>query len=534
MIFPGLAVLEKISRNPVLAPIALVVLLLVELGLISVLFRNTTDFNCGRTGFVNFCWAFSHNPLRGGLMMLVVVMFLIARPSLVGRLTDGMRLSLPWAGVHVAGVLLIATQLHNVHNGLTDAAFLRLIGLLSIGGALAAIGALLMVFSPHSIAGMFRAAGPLLPIALLVAAIAPEWGRLIQGSWEWEALTTATFLLVGQFLTWLGYAPILDVHTKLIETRDFAVLVGGQCSGIEGFALITLYLMIFVALFNQSLRPGRVWLLFVIGILASWFFNVVRIVVLVSIGAEGNPDLAVNGFHSHAGWVFFTSIAILISVTALRMPFFRRDGGRNDVPAFADDPMVAEVMPFLVLTGTMMLASSLSSTPAILYPARIAAVAVVMALLWRHIRPLIKAPTLIATVAGIGIGLVWLLAQPRGGGVPDGVAELSALGFAVWALVRVIGTVAIVPIAEELFFRKFAIEVFTRRSPALLIPGIIVSSALFGMMHSRFWLAVAAGLIFAALAVRRKDGVSDAIWAHAIANGLIAAYALVMRDWSVI
>ncbi len=58
-----------------------------------------------------------------------------------------------------------------------------------------------------------------------------------------------------------------------------------------------------------------------------------------------------------------------------------------------------------------------------------------------------------------------------------------------------------------------------------------LSALLFGILHGAYWLpATAAGVLFA-LAYRYRGRVGDAVIAHAMTNGLIAAYVLVTGEW---
>ena len=60
---------------------------------------------------------------------------------------------------------------------------------------------------------------------------------------------------------------------------------------------------------------------------------------------------------------------------------------------------------------------------------------------------------------------------------------------------------------------------------------ILVSSALFGALHTGRWLAgTLAGTLFA-IAFYRRGNLADAIVAHATANALVAAYVLSTGSW---
>jgi CAAX prenyl protease-like protein len=62
-------------------------------------------------------------------------------------------------------------------------------------------------------------------------------------------------------------------------------------------------------------------------------------------------------------------------------------------------------------------------------------------------------------------------------------------------------------------------------------PAVLVSSLLFGVLHGRWLAGFLAGLAYALL-LSRRGRLSDAVWAHAITNALIAGYVLATRDWT--
>jgi CAAX prenyl protease-like protein len=106
-----------------------------------------------------------------------------------------------------------------------------------------------------------------------------------------------------------------------------------------------------------------------------------------------------------------------------------------------------------------------------------------------------------------------------------------------WVALRVIGSVAIVPLAEELAFRGY----LTRRLIAIDFESLpvgqfswqawLVSSAAFGLLHGRWLAGMLVGLLYA-LAMYRRGKLGDAVIAHAVTNAMIAATVMATGDWS--
>jgi CAAX prenyl protease-like protein len=119
------------------------------------------------------------------------------------------------------------------------------------------------------------------------------------------------------------------------------------------------------------------------------------------------------------------------------------------------------------------------------------------------------------------------------------IAELTPLAFVAWLCFRGIGTIIMVPIAEELAFRGYLYRVVIARPfesvdlKAFSMRALIVSSVLFGMMHDRWMAAALAGALYALLMCWRGR-LSDAITAHMTTNAVIFAWAVATGQWSLL
>jgi membrane protease YdiL (CAAX protease family) len=66
-----------------------------------------------------------------------------------------------------------------------------------------------------------------------------------------------------------------------------------------------------------------------------------------------------------------------------------------------------------------------------------------------------------------------------------------------------------------------------------MIAAVVISTALFALLHDRWIVAAIAGLVFAGLAWRSRN-ITDAILAHGVANGLIALFAFATGAWHIL
>ncbi len=113
-----------------------------------------------------------------------------------------------------------------------------------------------------------------------------------------------------------------------------------------------------------------------------------------------------------------------------------------------------------------------------------------------------------------------------------GFLDLPADYTIVWKVFRVIGSVLLVPLAEELLFRGYLLRKLLSIKFETVDPrrftwlSWLVSSLLFGWLHQR-WLA---GMAFA-YAQYRNGHLLEAVVAHVTANALISVAVLAFGYW---
>ncbi|PWR02541.1 exosortase E/protease, VPEID-CTERM system [Meridianimarinicoccus roseus] len=510
-------------------------------------YKHDFVFVCRASFPAPLCAALSGAVPRVLAVIGVLCMASMIRPDALHATLRAMRPVLDWRGLGVlaAGCAMIFAPwvLHHVASpdGVAPAAYLAL----WLGGmALAGVGLLGALFTSDTLRAAARPT--VLPVAGLVAfgLVLPEIALAFQPVWRMPWLADLTFETVLILLGALGQSVISDAPTKMIGIDDFGVLVGPQCSGVEGLALITVFLSTYIFLFRDKLHLGRALLLFPIGLLASWTLNTVRIAVLLLIGRYVSPDLAVEGFHSHAGWLMFMALSVGLAVGAHQVRWLQRDGvataarpRRDGHTPFFRDPVTLLILPFAVFMASSTFTAALSETPALLYPVRMAAVALLLGLGWSVLRALPWRLDPLAVATGAACGVLWIVTAPAASAgdalLAARLAELPALLLAGWVAVRLLGTSLIVPLVEELFFRGYILARLDRGGLAWRLVALAVSTALFAAMHDRQIAGALAGLLFGLLYLRRGN-LTDAILSHAAANAVIAGWALTQGDFSVI
>lgn len=133
---------------------------------------------------------------------------------------------------------------------------------------------------------------------------------------------------------------------------------------------------------------------------------------------------------------------------------------------------------------------------------------------------------------GIAVGALWIATDPSNGLPSDLGHWISSLPIwlaATWLLVRALGSVVVVPIAEELAFRGFLARVLISKGRFESVGlrefrplAFSVSSVTFGLMHER-WLAAFLAEAVYALLMYRTTGLSDPIAAHSASTRSFSA-----------
>ncbi len=387
-----------------------------------------------------------------------------------------------------------------------------------------------------------RAAPTQIAIAMLCAGLLVLAGRLSLESWS--ALSGATLAVAHWLLTLYETDVVIDTSHQLLGVGDFEVLILKECSGYEGIGLVVAFLALYSWLMRRDLRFPNALLLFPIAIAAVWLLNAVRIALLLSIGRHVSTAIALNGFHSQAGWIGFLFVGIGITAASSRMALFSRRAATP--PRNVADPndrlLLSLLVPFMALMATSILASLFAPHDEWLYVVKV--VAVGAALWWfRDVYArFASAVSPFSIAVGLGVGILWVATAPKDDAAAElanWLASLPVWAAAAWLGCRALGAVVLMPLAEELAFRGYFQRALITRDFWRLEPGhftwlsFIATSVLFGLMHQRVEAAALAGAVFA-LMLYRTNRLSDAIAAHMAANAVIVGSAILAQQWSLL
>ena len=208
-------------------------------------------------------------------------------------------------------------------------------------------------------------------------------------------------------------------------------------------------------------------------------------------------------------------------------------------------PVVAFVAPFLVYVGIMLLPLS----PGVMFPVRSV---VVLAVLVFASRPFIfLKPSRPLASAGVGalVFVIWvgpdLLFHYRHHWLfENGITGLAASSLppalranVLFIAIRVLSSVALVPVVEELFWRGWLMRWWIDRNFLSVRLGTYQAAAfwvvavLFASEHGPYWeVGLIAGITYN-LWLIHTGNLADCILAHAVTNGTLTAYVLQAGQW---
>jgi len=417
----------------------------------------------------------------------------------------------------------------------------------------------------------FRVTSPLWLYAALAGVCAGVLNPLFQSYWRaplgapGRFLQVATFDSVQSLLRRFVPNVVANSATFTIETPHFSAVLGAPCSGIQGLGLVLGFTSVWLWYLRKQSRFPQALLLIPCALGCIWLLNIVRISALFLIGDKLSPAVALGGFHSQAGWIAFTAVALAFSMATQNLSWVRKmpasascppglpaDGGTHAGKDAQDglheesgesEATGAYLLPFLAILATSFVSRAASANFEWLYPLRFVAAAVA---LWHFRLELKKLDWRFgwaAPLTGVAVFLVWVApswwagaaaASPLG----PALAALSPAARLAWIVFRVAAAGITVPIAEELAFRGYLARRLVDREfervpfSALTILSVGISSLLFGLMHGQHWLVgIFAGLAYA-LALRWRGRMGDAVAAHAISNLLLAIWVLARGDWA--
>jgi exosortase E/protease (VPEID-CTERM system) len=483
--------------------------------------------------------------LQSGIVFAVAFAGLLAlrrreETGLVLRSHAGAPVRYGFLAAHVSAfamTFLLARQLFSKTSGFPS----DLLGAACLASGLLQVALAALAFSPGRFwLNLAKTGGDNWWIAASAAALAELSVAWIQKLWA--PATALTFTLVQWLLRLMPEPVIANPAAATIGTARFGVTISRQCSGLEGAGLFLVLGILGLILFRKDFRFPRAFGLIPLGIAILYLMNAVRIALLIWIGHLGAADVAIGGFHSQAGWIFFNAVSLGLFAWARRSSLFAAENAAIAGEVAGESDPAPYLLPFLTIVAGGMLVRAGSAGFEWLYGLKVVAA---FAVLWNfrrsYVPPLDWRFGRTGVLAGAGVFALWIgldfLSPAPERGMPRELAEAPAAARYGWILARLAGAVVSVPVAEELAFRGYLLRRFVSARFDNVDPsrftwlGLAASSLLFGLLHGDRWIAgTLAGLIYACAMIRTRR-IGDAVAGHALTNALLALWVLAFGNW---
>lgn len=188
--------------------------------------------------------------------------------------------------------------------------------------------------------------------------------------------------------------------------------------------------------------------------------------------------------------------------------------------------------------------------PVVLHPLRVLLVSLVLLVFSRHVLPRSVSRLGASFLVGGVVFLIWIGPDTLWAGyrqhwlfqnVLTGAARssipLETRTSAIYLFFRFAGTVLLVPVIEELFWRGWLIRYLSARDFTTVPLGVATRQAfwitafLFASEHGPYWdVGLLAGIAYNWW-IGRTANLGDCIVAHAVTNACLAAYVIVAGRW---
>lgn len=123
--------------------------------------------------------------------------------------------------------------------------------------------------------------------------------------WKLWPYFSGVVLEVVYYFLQFSFENVATFDPLVLRVNSFSVIVGQACSGIDSIFLFTVLYWFFGVVDWHEFNKFKLVLTFLPAVLGLFAMNILRIYLLVLIGALWSPALALGLFHTYAGLILF-------------------------------------------------------------------------------------------------------------------------------------------------------------------------------------------------------------------------------------
>ena len=119
----------------------------------------------------------------------------------------------------------------------------------------------------------------------------------------WPYLSLVVLKSVNFLLGFFGNVQIIDSNTIIFE--GFGAKIAEACSGIYSVFIFSALYLFAVFLDWKKINKLKAGLIFIPAVLGAFLVNILRVFLLMIVGAYVSRDIALGLYHSYTGMIFF-------------------------------------------------------------------------------------------------------------------------------------------------------------------------------------------------------------------------------------
>jgi exosortase/archaeosortase family protein len=129
----------------------------------------------------------------------------------------------------------------------------------------------------------------------------------------WVYFSNTILFALGYILPLFSKAVTIDPSELMVSMEGFSVNIGATCSGIYS---LTTFAFLFVASVIMIQKKAKVDMLktviaLIAGLVMIFVLNIIRIAIIIIIGAFYSPELAIELFHEYLSAVFLIGLFVI-------------------------------------------------------------------------------------------------------------------------------------------------------------------------------------------------------------------------------
>ncbi len=145
------------------------------------------------------------------------------------------------------------------------------------------------------------------------------FSEFVKSQWEFFAGIVANTLFFVFKITGFRTFINLSADVPVVGIPGFVAGIYDVCSGVDSMGLFTLAYFMLMVFHWRKIHFWKALLIYIPGIIGIFLLNILRVYILIIIGAKVSSDFALNAFHTNAGMIFAVIYFILFLPFALKV-----------------------------------------------------------------------------------------------------------------------------------------------------------------------------------------------------------------------